>query len=225
MNLKERISKKIKDDRGAIMLEAMIVYGITLFLLFMILAIFSVLYQRWNLQTIANETAARVAQTYRFSNIDESSGGVSRDDILKVGPYRYFTNGITKKMEKNAMARVSEYSFWRLGRTTFTTDVTEPQCETKVKSDAMGRRHIETTLTGEYAVPFGEVLDYFGLGGTIEYKVSAYADCVDIVDYISFVDFMKKQTSLDMFDSESIKLVDSFISLFENIFIKEENEE
>ena len=57
---------KEKYDKGEVMLESLIVYTITIFLLFFILAIFSVLFQRWNIQTIANESATRVAQTYNL---------------------------------------------------------------------------------------------------------------------------------------------------------------
>ena len=221
MMLSSRLKRSVKDDRGAIMLEALIVYGVTLMLLFMILAIFSVLYQRWNLQTIANETAARVAQTYRYDTVDESSGYVKKETYEKIGPYRYFGNVFTKNMEKNADKRAQKYSLDRLSRTTFTNDVTDPKCKLDVKSDAMGRRHAEVTLTGEYAVPFGDVLDYFGLGGTITYEVTAYADCVDIIDYVGFVDFMDAQLSLKMLNSKVIGLVDSVIELFDEIFEKE----
>lgn len=57
---------KEKYDKGEVMPESLIVYTITIFLLFFILAIFSVLFQRWNIQTIANESATRVAQTYNL---------------------------------------------------------------------------------------------------------------------------------------------------------------
>lgn len=57
---------KEKYDKGEVMPESLIVYTITIFLLFFILAILSVLFQRWNIQTIANESATRVAQTYNL---------------------------------------------------------------------------------------------------------------------------------------------------------------
>lgn len=64
------MKKDLKNEKGEVMLESLIVYSVTIFLLFFILAIFSVLFQRWNIQTIANESATRVAQTYRFSTSD-----------------------------------------------------------------------------------------------------------------------------------------------------------
>ena len=57
----------MKNENGEVMLESLIVYSVTIFLLFFILAIFSVLFQRWNIQTIANEAATRVWKVQSFS--------------------------------------------------------------------------------------------------------------------------------------------------------------
>ena len=58
------IKKGMKNENGEVMLESLIVYSVTIFLLFFILAIFSVPFQHWNIQTVANESVIRVAQTY-----------------------------------------------------------------------------------------------------------------------------------------------------------------
>ena len=212
---------KENNENGEIMIESLIVFGITMLLLFFMLAIYSVMYQNWNMQTIANEAVARVAQTYRFSKIDESSGYVTEKDFVDVGPYRYVTNTLFKTMDKEVDERLDRYCQRRLSNTTYAKNVNKPECTVAVKPDAMGRRHIELTLKCEYAVPFGEVLDYFGFGGTTEYEVTAYADCVDLVDYINFVDFVDTQTSLKQFGSKTIGLIDSVLNLFDNIFSKD----
>lgn len=212
-----------KDDKGELMMEALIVYTITIFLLFFILAIFSALFQRWNLQIIANEAAARMAQTYRLDAADASSGYITEKDLVEISPYRYLhrvdsENGLKIKTEK----KISEYAGWRLARTTYTKNVSEPKCSiVKVTPDAMGRRHLVLTITGEYAVPFGEALAFFGFSGTIEYEVTAYADCIDIIDYINLVDYVDEQTSLKIFSSKLIGLIDSVLSLFDNILVAE----
>lgn len=206
------------DQRGEIMLESLIVYSVTILLLFFILAIFSVLYQRWNIQTIANETATRIAQTYRFSTADESSGYVSQGTLTGVGPYRYFTNAVTNTMESDAKTRMTSYAKWRMTNTTFAKNVKEPTYDVKVVGDGLGRRHIELTITGEYAVPFGSVLGVFGFDETTVYETKAYAECVDIIDYVNFIDYVKTQTDLSRFGSKTLKLVDSVLSLFDNIF-------
>ena len=64
------------------------------FLLFFILAIFSVLFQRWNIQTIANESATRVAQTYKLMDADVDTGYVSKSKVAEVREYRYIWNNV-----------------------------------------------------------------------------------------------------------------------------------
>lgn len=105
----EKRKSNIRSEKGEIMLEAMIVYIITLFLLFFILAIFSILYQRWNLQTIADETVARMAQTYRFSTAEESSGYVEKEDLVKVGKYRYVLKS-SNNLKKTVESRIQNYA-------------------------------------------------------------------------------------------------------------------
>lgn len=209
---------KSENTKGAIMLESLIVYPVTIFLLFFVLAIFSVLYQRWNLQTIANEAATRMAQTYRLSEADESTGFVTKDQLTDIGAYRYVGNLITNNMEDSISERISNYATWRLSKTTYTKSVTAPQCFVDVVPDSLGRRHLVLTITGEYAVPFGEALSYFGFDSTITYETTAYADCVDIIDYINLVDYVDTQTSLSQFGSKTIGLIDAVLSLFDNIF-------
>lgn len=196
------------------MLESLIVYPVTIFLLFFILAVFSVLFQRWNIQTIANDAATRMAQTYRLNEADEMTGYVTMDELIDIGIYRYAGNLVTKNMEKSIEKRVSEYALWRLEKTTFTKNVTEPTIKAIVHPDSLGRRHIEVIVTGEYTVPFGEILSYFGFGSTIVYEAKAYADCVDIIDYINLVDYVDEQTNLG---GKFIGFIDSVLSLFDNI--------
>lgn len=214
----EQKNMKMNDTRGAIMLESLIVYPVTVFLLFFILAVFSVLYQQWNIQVIANEAASRMAQTYRLNQADESSGFVTVDQLTEVGPYRYVGNVLTKKMEKSISERVSTYTRWRLSKTTYTNSIGEPAVSVAVVPDSLGRRHLEVTITGVYAVPFGEALSYFGFDSTITYETTAYAECIDLIDYMNFIDYVEAQTNLKKFNSKTIELIDALWSLFDNIF-------
>lgn len=203
------------------MLESLIVYPITMLLLFFTLAVFSVLFQRWNLQTIANESAMRMAQTYRLYMAEESTGYVTDTQIEEVGPYRYMANLFNHDMEESIQERVEAYAGWRMARTTYTKNVTEPKCTVTVTSDNLGRRHLEVVIKGEYSVPFGDALSFFGFDGTTTYEVTAYADCLDIVDYIHVVDFVEYQTNVNRLNPSIIGMVDSFLGLFDTIFNSE----
>lgn len=207
---------KGKNEKGEVMLESLIVYTITIFLLFFILAIFSVLFQRWNIQVIANESATRVAQTYRFSTADTVTGQVEEKDITNVEQYRYVFSD--DELELLAEDKIQEYAKQRLQKTTFTKNVTEPVITATVIHDGMARRHIEVTIKGEYSVPFGQALSYFGFDSTTVYETKAYAECLDLSDYINTVDFVEDQVSLSQFNSKFVKMVNKILKLFDNIF-------
>jgi len=210
------MKKGLKNEKGEVMLESLIVYSVTIFLLFFILAIFSVLFQRWNIQTIANESATRVAQTYKLMDADVDTGYVSKSEVAEVREYRYIWKNT--ELQNSAKTKIEDYASERLKKTTFTKNVTEPQFDIKVVNDSLSRRHVEVKITGEYAVPFVQALSYFGFDSTTKYEVTAYADCVDIIDYVNTVDYVETQTSLNQFGSKTIGLVNAILKLFDNIF-------
>jgi hypothetical protein len=209
------IKNGIKNENGEVMLESLIVYSVTIFLLFFILAIFSVLFQRWNIQTIANEAATRVAQTYKLMDADIVTGYVSKAEVIEVREYRYIWKN--SELQNCAKTKIEDYASERLKKTTFTKNVTEPQFDINVTKDSLARRHIEVKISGEYSVPFGQALSYFGFGSTTKYEVTAYADCVDIIDYVNTVDYVENQTSLNQFGSKTIGLINAILKLFDNI--------
>ena len=127
----------------------------------------------------------------------------------------YVGNVFTKNMEESIDKRISDYASWRLEKSTFTKHVQEPTIKTVVHPDALGRRHLEVTITGAYTVPFGEVMSYFGFEYPIVYEVKAYATCIDMIDYINFVDYVDTQTNLS---GKLVGFIDSILALFDNIF-------
>ena len=208
--------KRLKSDCcGVIMLEALIVFFITLFLLFFVLAAFSTLFQRFNIQIIANETVARLAQTYGYSiYADTLTGEIDLDAVVESDPYRYWNE---KKLKSKTEEKAKEYATGRLKKTTFTKEKGEPAIKATVTPDALGRRHITIEITGGFYVPFGEALEYFGFNPLNEYKVYAYADGIDLLNYINTVDIISNYSKLDFLDSKLIKMVNSILKLFKNL--------
>ena len=204
-----------KGMRGAIMLESLIVFTITIFLLFFILAAFSTMFQRFNIQIIANETAARLAQTYEYALKAETlTGNVSIDDAVSVDPYRYFNE---ESLINATDRKAKEYGEARLKKTTFTKNVEEPRVSANVIPDSLGRRHIELKIEGSYRVPFGEMLGHLGFSDISNYSVVAYADCIDLSNYINTVGFVDNWTSGRQLNSDFIKMINSAIKLVDNI--------
>ena len=203
------------NDSGEVMLEGLIVYTITVFLLFFLLAIFSVLFQAWNVQTIANETAAKAAATYKLADSDLADPYVSVDQITGISRFRYWFGD--DSLEREAETKSFEYSQDRLQKTTYTKAVTQPEVAVQVKEDTLARRHIEVTITGEYTVPFGEALSYFGFDSIAHYETTASAECLDLIDYIDTVDFAGKQCSLDILGSSLVGAINKMMKLIHDI--------
>ena len=203
------------NESGEVMLEGLIVYTITVFLLFFLLAIFSVLFQAWNVQTIANETAAKAAATYKLAYSDLADPYVSVDQITGISRFRYWFGD--DSLEREAETKSFEYSQDRLQKTTYTKAVTQPEVAVQVKEDTLARRHIEVTITGEYTVPFGEALSYFGFDSIAHYETTASAECLDLIDYIDTVDFAGKQCSLDILGSSLVGAINKMMKLIHDI--------
>ena len=203
------------NESGEVMLEGLIVYTITVFLLFFLLAIFSVLFQAWNVQTIANETAAKAAATYKLADSDLADPYVSVDQITGISRFRYWFGD--DSLEREAETKSFEYSQDRLQKTTHTKAVTQPEVAVQVKEDTLARRHIEVTITGEYTVPFGEALSYFGFDSIAHYETTASAECLDLIDYIDTVDFAGKQCSLDILGSSLVGAINKMMKLIHDI--------
>lgn len=205
-----------ENERGMVMLEALIVYTITIFLLFFLLALFSVFYHIWNIQTIANEAAMRIAQTYKYRDADADTGYVTIDQISGLEKYRYFV-GAQHSAETSAKSKIQDYINDRLDHTSFVNKVAEPEIYFEVKQDALSNRHVEVTVMQKFVVPFGDALTYFGYDNMIQYEVTAYAECLDIIDYINMVDFVGQQTTLGSLGSNTVKMVNSILKLFNHI--------
>ena len=203
------------NESGEVMLEGLIVYTITVFLLFFLLAIFSVLFLAWNVQTIANETAAKAAATYKLADSDLADPYVSVDQITGISRFRYWFGD--DSLEREAETKSFEYSQDRLQKTTYTKAVTQPEVAVQVKEDTLARRHIEVTITGEYTVPFGEALSYFGFDSIAHYETTASAECLDLIDYIDTVDFAGKQCSLDILGSSLVGAINKMMKLIHDI--------
>ncbi len=215
--------KSLKSESGEIMLESMIVYLITLMLLFFILAMFSVIFQRWNIQIVANETSAKIAQTYRVTTAETSNGYVSAEELNNswnsLALFRYqFSHDV---MDNSAKERADGYASNRLKKTTYTHDVKKPEISVAVDEDALPRRHIAVKIEGEYAVPFGSALSYFGFGSTTKYEVTAYSECLDMMEYLTFTDYESAVLERKFFKSgivtDAIDCVDAFFKLISNI--------
>ena len=212
--MKTQMKRVKREDGGFIMLEGLIVITVTVFLMFFLLAMFSVVFQKFNIQVIANETAARLAQTYGYAlSSDVRTGEVTLEEAAAIDPYRYNDERV---MQIVTQMKADEYVSERLEKISFVVNVTEPEVRVTVTQNGLGRRHITVGIKGGYKVPFGEFLSYHGFNEVIGYDVYAYADCIDLLNYINTVDTVKYWSSLKYLNSSAIDMVNALMRLFDN---------
>ena len=154
-------------------------------------------------------TRQRPKQQYKLADSDLADPYVSVDQITGISRFRYWFGD--DSLEREAETKSFEYSQDRLQKTTYTKAVTQPEVAVQVKEDTLARRHIEVTITGEYTVPFGEALSYFGFDSIAHYETTASAECLDLIDYIDTVDFAGKQCSLDILGSSLVGAINKMM--------------
>lgn len=184
--------KKPVLESGEVMIESLIVYLVTFTLLFMVLALMMITYQKFTINTVASDVAVKMAQNIRFSSVDIADGEYSKDDLTSVSAYRYLfgkESDLRAKIEKSGI----KYATNRLMKTTFKGVVTKNNTDISVKliSDGPALRHITVTVKGEYKLPFDEMLDFFGLSKIKKFEAVESAECIDILDYVNYIDFSK----------------------------------
>ena len=211
----ESMAKLLKKENGEVMIESLIVYLITFTLLFFILALMMLTYQRFTINTVATDMAVKIAQNIRYSEINIEDGIYTEKDIKSLKPYRYLfgnVNSMQNKLQKSG----GNYALSRLMKTTFNGVVTEDNTTFTVKilSDGPALRHVTVTVVGEYKLPFDEMLDFFNLSQIKTFNVTASAKCVDILDYVNYVDFTKNVVNIVYGDLGKVgKLVDKIVTL------------
>ena len=221
----ERVGKSIRREDGEIMLESLIVFVIVIFMLFFVLAAFMLLLNRWNMQTAANDAAFRFAQTYKLTKSDDRdrertgfispSSSAQKSNAIDFKAYRYFGSN-KDNLETTVGSRISAYASDSVSSILLLAKKVEgPGVTTKIVKDSLARKHVEVTITGGYRVLFSEVLSYFGMDPTIRYKVTAYAECLDMVDYINTIDYV---TQLGSYIGSKASFTDSVIHLI-NTFL------
>lgn len=218
--VKEKLRRCLRacsDARGDLMVEAMIVVVIAVFVLFTILEMSFFLYQQVNTVITANDVATRMAQTYRFVDSDYLIGFVTPEEITSVSQYRYLSSSASAEFLSSAQQKSAILAEYRLAKTSLLAKKGVSDTQVKLVRDTMGRRHLEVTVTATYEVPLLAFLRYFKLDsaisddGTYTMSTTAYADCPDMIDYISTINFAKTAMG-DTYSLDAIEFLKKAIS-------------
>ena len=204
------VKTKKRSDSGEVMIESIIVIILTIFILVFILGLGFLLVQKWTINTVAEDTANKIAQTYKLTYTDPVTGYTGTADLKNISLYR---NSLFKSVTEIAnQAKAKSYANYRMKKTSF-GNLNNTQISMQVDQDSLSRAHVVVTVKTSYVIPFGVFLKPIGIDGTLDYEATAVAECQDLSDYINTVDFVKAVTSdtLGLGSSELIKLFNNIL--------------
>ena len=204
-------------SRGEITVETTIVLVTILFVLTVILSFGFLIYEKHNMTVTASAVAEKVAQTYAHPDCDITTGRYTVDPNADPGLYRYLLSSQAESLLTENQARAKAYGLSRLGALSLANETVPPTCTLDLFSDGLGRRHVKVTMTGTYQVVGGTFFQLFGLPTTLEYTATGYAECLDLMDYVTATDFAGAATSLGWLNSKFIRAADTWWSVVEKL--------
>ena len=212
----KRLFRKMNENKGEVMLESILVLIPTLFVMIFLLSLGFLLYQKWNVQFVADDIASKVAVSFEYIEEETPEAVVELEQAQKVYLYKYLFN--MSDYENVNKQKATKYGSQLFRITGYGDGVGDEVIELELIEDSLARRHISVTVTGTYRIPFSEGLEIFGMEGTRTFTAVSYAECADISDYKNTVMFGQQVGSILLGDSEAIKAINSWIGVFKNIF-------
>ncbi len=204
---------KLKNERGAVMVESIYCLLLAIFVLIFFLSFGFFLYQKTIVTIIANEVAEDVSQTYKLRNVNDAST-ITVDDIEGIGKYRYllFSNNFNSKNKQKAKNATKN----RLTQTALAENKGDLSIDIKPIVDDIGRRHYKINVKQKYSFLLGGILKVIGQEDTQIVESTVYVESMDVLNYINTVKTtqygLEKTKELDIVD-----MLDTVISLINKI--------
>lgn len=178
---------KEKNEKGSLVIEAVIVCVVTIMVIFGLMVMSILIYEKQSLQILADETAVEVANIYSNLSKDPFYGYVNSEEFYNTDLYRNLFKDST--YETQNITKAKWYAAYRMADTMLLEGKKEPEITVKIvdkPSDIMVKQ-MAVTLKKEYDVP---ILGYFGIDKNVTFEATGYADCYDMIEYINFTDLV-----------------------------------
>lgn len=201
-----------RNERGAIMIEGMIVVIITMIILVWLIALGFVYYQRYLVTAITNDACTKIAATYNNADSDIVMGYINSADITNRNLYR--TSSTSDAQYAVNKEKVEQYINYILKKTNFVGTIKSVNVKMELVKDSAFRQHVTVETAVTFNTPFGFVLDFLGMDGVQTYYSTARSDCTDIINYMSSVDFGNYVLSGNASNSKIVKFINSLVGVY-----------
>lgn len=210
--------KKNRGQKGELMIESMLVMIPVLFVLVFIFCLGFFMYQQWNVQTTATETANKIGELYPLIEVDLKEGVSSFSQVENMPKYRYLTLFGHSDLEGHNREKGTDYAKRYLSLISLAYPASAPDIKIEVKNDACFMRHITVDVSGEYNLPFGEGFEVFGLKSKYVFTGHGESVCTDMSDYISSVNYIENlEELLHLNDIHGYKALNSVMKLIKDV--------
>lgn len=204
----------MKSENGTVMIEA--VFGIlaSLFVVFFLLSLSFLLYQRTLVTVVANEVAEEVSKTYKLRQV-ETSADITKDDLGSIGKYRYLF--FSTSYETSNSMKAYTLANAHLTQASLAQEDGRLDVQVETVSDDIGRRHYEVTISQKYSYLLGGILEMCGLKDAKMLTAVAYAEGNDVLHYVNSVKFAQFGIGQIKENFKTISFVDTCLSFIESI--------
>lgn len=206
--------RKTRCERAEIMLEGMIIMIMTMFILIWVLGVGFLYYQRYLVTAVTNDIAVKIASTYNNPDSDLIMGYITAEELSERSLYRGFQSGNLHDVNED---KSIAYVTYMLEKTNFSGTVKDIEVKLNLVADSPVRKHIEIETRCTFNTPFNEVFSMFGMDELVTYASTARADCTDLMDYYSTVEFASFLTSDQFIETKGEKTISSVISMINSL--------
>lgn len=201
---------------GEIMLEASIVFVPVLILLLAMLSLGFWFYQMAMMTNVASEIAAEVARNLKFEDLADHGDAIGPDDVTDL---RMFRSTIGRRgLESTQNERGNAHGDWRVPLTSLGFGPQDPDVDVELTRSGIGRLYVKVTVRQETNFFLSGILEFAGI--TEDHPVfggTAYAECVDLMEYASMVNFLQYGTKVVSDNSDVVRAFSRFFGSIEDL--------
>lgn len=207
---------KDSNERGNVVIEASITMTIAVVMVAVLIQLGLFMYQKNLMDTVATETAVRVANVYGLTYRDPIYGYIDKSEFYNTDLYRYVANMFTSSHDETVERKATWYSLYRLKKGELTKfENLKVNVEVIQKPETLIQHQIVVTIETDIQIPLTSI---WGGDNSRTYVAVGKADCIDLLDYFNTVGTVK-DTVMDKVD-KFFDHLSKFLSIFDLSFME-----
>lgn len=214
----EKMGKK-KQEEGMVMVEAIYVVVIAIMMIFFLMNVGFVYYNRMVATAVADEAAASIANNYGYTGREPFYSYVGPQSIRGRDPYRHM--GLIKqvRLSKSAAGKGKWYASYLLSELEWTSEKRSGFDDVAVecKTNEMGWNTVTVKINTSYPAFVLNPMTFFGINPRYDVQATGTAVCYDPIHQLNATAFVYEMEKKLMSATKTAKGLTSFIDIFYTI--------